>query len=99
MVRQQLFTPNSNVSEAAAIGSQAGLERAMTFAEGVARWDHRNSRLELLLGQACLKQASVADTPDTQARWLDAAAKWFLLARLACPLGRGFPQPVDSSAG
>ena len=99
MVRQQLFTPNSNVSEAAAIGSQAGLERAMTFAEGVARWDRRNSRLELLLGQACLKQASVADTPDTQARWLDAAAKWFLLARLACPLGRGFPQPVDSSAG
>jgi O-antigen ligase len=99
VVRQQLFTPPGDVTEAVAIGRQDGLERAIAFAESVARWDRRNSRLELLLGQACLKQASLADTPDARARWLDAAAKWFLLARWACPLGRGFPQPVDKSAG
>ncbi|MEI6239053.1 MAG: O-antigen ligase family protein [Planctomycetia bacterium] len=99
VVRQQLFTPPGDGTEAVAIGRQDGLERAIAFAESVARWDRRNSRLELLLGQACLKQASLADAPDARARWLDAAAKWFLLARWACPLGRGFPQPVDSSAG
>ncbi len=98
VVRQQLFAPPGEATEAAAIGSEDGLERAIAFAESVARWDRRNSRLELLLGQACLKRASLADTPDAQARWLDASAKWFLLARWACPLGRGFPQPADKSA-
>ncbi len=98
MVRQQLFAPLGVAGKDAKAGSEAGLTKAMKFAEGAARWDRHNARLAMVLGQACLQQAALSDAPDAQGRWRDAAAKWFLLARWACPLGRGFPQPVEQAA-
>lgn len=94
IVRQYLFTPSQTKLTNAEVDSQAGFERSMTFAEGIARWDRRNSRLAILLGQACLKRASLASEPLEQRRWLDTAAKWFLVARWDSPLGRGFPQTI-----
>ncbi len=99
MVRQQLFAPPSAAGNESQGISEAGLAKAMAFAENAARWDRRNARLAMLLGQACLQRAALSDSPETQGRWRDAAAKWFLLARWACPLGRGFPQPVEQAAG
>lgn len=99
MVRQQLFAPPGVAGKEATAVSEANLAKAMEIAESVARWDRSNARLPLLLGQACLQRARLTDAPDARARWLDSAAKWFLLARWNSPLGRGFPQPIDKAAG
>lgn len=99
MLRQQLFAPTRVAGNQATVVSEAGLTKAMAFAENVARWDRGNARLAMLLGQACLQQAALSDSTAAQGRYRDAAAKWFLLARWACPLAQGFPQPVKKAPG
>jgi O-antigen ligase len=71
---------------------------AVAFAEKAGRWDRRNSRLALLLGQANLHLATAARSPYEQGLFLDAAAKWFFIARRACAMGRGFPEPIPQKA-
>lgn len=95
-IREQLYLPRGDGGDALLLRSDAGLERAVAFAERMARWDPGNSRLVMAMGQAALHRASLATSADDRARWADASAKWFLLANWACPLGRGFPQPVDT---
>lgn len=95
-IREQLYLPRERSGDASLIRSDESLDQAMAFAAEMARWDPANSRLAIALGQASLHRASGTASAEDRGRWIDASAKWFLIANWACPLGRGFPQPVDT---
>lgn len=95
-IREQLFAPRFEGETDIRRHGGAAIDNAMAFADVVARWDPGNSRLAMLIGQASLHRGFLADSPEGQGRWLNASAKWFLIAKWACPLGRGFPQQVDT---
>jgi O-antigen ligase len=95
-IREQLYFPREKDRAASLIPSDETLDRAMAFAAEMAGWDPANSRLSMVLGQASLHRASLAALTEDRGRWIDASAKWFLLAKWAAPLGRGFPQSAKA---
>lgn len=78
--------------------AESALTTATASAEKMVKWDPRNARLLLGLGQANLHLSRYAAPGSSQNKKLGEAEIWFLKARQASASVRGLPSPVANAA-
>lgn len=97
-VQNAIVLDRLDASKPAHAKAEAALTSAIASAEKMAKWDARNARLLMVLGQANLHLSTYAPPGVTQNARLGGAEIWFLKARQATALPRGLPTAAAAPA-
>jgi len=97
-VQNAIVLDRLDPSKPAHASAETALTSAISSAEKMVKWDSRNARLLLVLGQANLHLSRYTPPGDTKNARLGGAEIWFLKARQASASARGLPTSATALA-